>query len=164
MGETVCAPAYCRLCGTAPTAVVPPPIRARGARGNPGPHATPAGEACRKDGLLAHGAWRCQARRPRPLSHRALMLVPPMALRQNLDFCRDCSRATGFIQPVHDEVLPGFVDGLRRRLHATYPTPGAHGSALASAPGRHSFAFCDSADCSAPPHARWRAATCHRET
>src|SRR5262245_16234809 len=77
---------------------------------------------------------------------------------------RDCSRATGFSQPVHDEVLPGFVDGLRRGLHATYPAPDAHGSALASAPGRHSFASCDSADCPAPRHSRWRAAACHPET
>src|SRR5262245_11398217 len=52
---------------------------------------------------------------------------------------RDCSRATGFIQLVHDEVRRGFVDGLRRGLHATYRAPDAHGSALASAPGRHSF-------------------------
>src|SRR5215467_8787439 len=70
----------------------------------------------------------------------------------------DYSRATGFSQPVHDEVLPGFVDGLRRGLHATYPAPSAHKSALASAPGRHSFASCDSADSPAPPHSRWRAA------
>src|SRR5215475_4152616 len=75
-----------------------------------------------------------------------------------------CSKATGFIQPVHDEVMPGFADGLRRGLHATYPAQGACGSARASAPGRHSFASCDSAGCSAPPHSRWRAAACHRET
>ena len=37
-----------------------------------------------------------------------------------------CSKDTGFIQPVHDAVLPGFVDGLRRGLHATCPAPGAH--------------------------------------
>src|SRR5262252_3400236 len=36
-------------------------------------------------------------------------------------FFRDCSRATGFIQPVHDEVMQGFDDGLQRGLHATYP-------------------------------------------
>src|SRR5215467_914175 len=35
----------------------------------------------------------------------------------------DCSRATGFIQLVHDEVRQGFVDGLRLGLHATYPAP-----------------------------------------
>ena len=52
---------------------------------------------------------------------------------------RDCSKATGFIQPVHDEVMLGFVDSLRRGLHATYPAPDAHKSALASAPGRHSL-------------------------
>src|SRR5215510_13447114 len=67
---------------------------------------------------------------------------------------RDCSKATGFSQPGHDVVMPGFVDGLRRGLHATYPAPGAHGSARASAPGRHSFASCDSAGCPAPPHSR----------
>jgi hypothetical protein len=31
----------------------------------------------------------------------------------------DCSRATGFIQSVHDGVMQGFVDGLQRRLHAS---------------------------------------------
>src|SRR5437588_6045289 len=39
---------------------------------------------------------------------------------------RDCSRATGFIQLVHDEVRQGFVDGLRLELHATYPAQDAH--------------------------------------
>jgi hypothetical protein len=38
---------------------------------------------------------------------------------------RDCSRATGFIQLVHDEVLQGFVAGLRLGPHATYPVPDA---------------------------------------
>jgi hypothetical protein len=38
---------------------------------------------------------------------------------------RDCSRATGFIQPVHDAVLQGFVPGLRLGPHATYPAPDA---------------------------------------
>src|SRR5215510_13637972 len=76
----------------------------------------------------------------------------------------DCSRATGFIQPVHDGVMQGFVDGLQRGLHATYPMQDAHGSALASVPDRHSFASCDSAGCPAPPHSRWRAAVCHQET
>jgi len=76
----------------------------------------------------------------------------------------DCSKDTGFIQPVPDGVLQGFVDGLRLGLHATYPAQGAHRSARASAPGRHSFAACDSVGCPAPPHARWRAAACHRET
>src|SRR2546422_10194227 len=33
---------------------------------------------------------------------------------------RDCSRATGFIQHVHDGVMQGFVDGLQLGLHATY--------------------------------------------
>src|SRR5512132_1948590 len=77
---------------------------------------------------------------------------------------RDCSRATGFIQLVHDEVRQGFVDGLRLELHATYPAQDAHGSALASAPGRHSFASCDSAGCPAPRHLMWMAAACHQET
>src|SRR5206468_10776927 len=78
--------------------------------------------------------------------------------------CGDCSRATGFIQLVHDEVRQGFVDGLRLELHATYPAQDAHGSALASAPGRHSFASCDSAGCPAPRHLMWMAAACHQET
>jgi alkylation response protein AidB-like acyl-CoA dehydrogenase len=73
---------------------------------------------------------------------------------QKRKFLRDCSRATGFSQPVHDAVMPGFVAGLRRGLHATYPAPDAHRSALVSAPGRHSFASCDSAGYPAPPHSR----------
>src|SRR5215467_1181084 len=77
---------------------------------------------------------------------------------------RDCSRATGFIQLAHDAVIQGFVAGLRLGLHATYPAPDARGSALASAPGRHSFASCDSAGCPAPPHSRWRAVACRQET
>src|SRR5438552_17828123 len=77
---------------------------------------------------------------------------------------RDCSKDTGFIQPVHDGVRRGFVDGLRLGLHTTYPRPSGHGSALASAPGRHSFASCDSAGCPAPPHSRWRVAACRQET
>jgi hypothetical protein len=32
----------------------------------------------------------------------------------------DCSRATGFIPLGPDEVMQGFVDGLRLELHATY--------------------------------------------
>src|SRR5262245_33561555 len=80
------------------------------------------------------------------------------------DKLRDCSRATGFIQPAHDEVMQGFVAGLRRGLHATYPAPDAHGSALASVPGRHFFASGDSAGCPAPPPSRWKAAACRRET
>ena len=39
---------------------------------------------------------------------------------------RDCSKDTGFIQPVHDGVMRGFVDGLRLGLHATYPAPSVH--------------------------------------
>ena len=34
-------------------------------------------------------------------------------------FRGDCSRATGLIQPAHDEVMQGFVAGLRLGLHAT---------------------------------------------
>src|SRR4029434_8570119 len=75
-----------------------------------------------------------------------------------------CSKDTGFIQPVHDGVRRGFVDGLRLGLHAPYPRPSGHGSALVSAPDRHSFASCDSVGCPAPPHSRWRAAACRQET
>src|SRR5437762_10287089 len=57
---------------------------------------------------------------------------------------RDCSKATGLIQRVHDGVRRGFVAGLRLELHATYPAQDAPESALASAPDRHSFASCDS--------------------
>src|SRR5262245_38901648 len=39
---------------------------------------------------------------------------------------RDCSKATGFIQPVHDEGRRGFVDDLRRGPHATYLAPSGH--------------------------------------
>src|SRR5215475_12967827 len=76
----------------------------------------------------------------------------------------DCSESTGFSQSVQDEVRQGFVDGLRCGLHATYPAQDGHGSARASAPDRHSFASCDSADCPAPLRSRWRAAAYHRET
>src|SRR6516165_7532684 len=76
----------------------------------------------------------------------------------------DCSKDTGFIQHVHDGVRRGFVAGLRRGLHATYPRPSGHGSALASALGRHSFASCDSAGCPAPPHSMSRAAAYRQET
>jgi hypothetical protein len=61
-----------------------------------------------------------------------------------LGFLGDCSKDTGFIQPVHDGVRRGCVDGLRLGLHATYRRPSGHGSARAFAPGRHSFASCDS--------------------
>jgi putative transposase len=37
----------------------------------------------------------------------------------------DCSRATGFIQLGQDEVMQGFVAGLRLELHATYPAQDA---------------------------------------
>src|SRR5215510_11412590 len=45
----------------------------------------------------------------------------PVTRRTELDQIRDCSRATGFIQLVPDEVLQEFVDGLRLELPATYP-------------------------------------------
>ena len=41
-------------------------------------------------------------------------------------FFGDCSKDTGFIQPVPDGVRRGFVDGLRLGLHATYPGPTVH--------------------------------------
>jgi hypothetical protein len=82
----------------------------------------------------------------------------------NTEVSRDCSRAAGFIQPAHDEVMQGFVAGLRRGLPATYPAHDAHGSALASALGRHSCASDDRAGCPAPPHARWRAGACRQDT
>src|SRR5215208_2910850 len=75
----------------------------------------------------------------------------------------DCSRATGFIQLVHGEVLQGFVDGLQLALHATYPVQDAHGSARASARGRHSSASCDSAGCPVPRHWMSTAVTCRQE-
>ena len=39
---------------------------------------------------------------------------------------RDCSKDTGFIQPVHDAVMRGVVDGLHVGLLATYPAPSVH--------------------------------------
>src|SRR6266850_2835548 len=75
----------------------------------------------------------------------------------------DCSRDTGLIQHVHDEVRRGFVDGLQLGSHATYPMQDAHGSALASAPDRHSFASCDSVGSPAPPHSMSTAVTCRQE-
>ena len=41
-------------------------------------------------------------------------------------YYRDCSKDTGFIQPVPDGVKRAFVDGLRLGLRATYPVQGAH--------------------------------------
>src|SRR5215467_10341431 len=75
----------------------------------------------------------------------------------------DCSKDTGLIQPVHDEVMPGFVDGLQLGLHATYPAQDAHGFALACGRDRRCFASCDSADCRVPPHWTSRGAAYHRE-
>ena len=43
----------------------------------------------------------------------------------HLKHFRDCSKDTGFIQPVHDGVRREFVDGLRLELHATYPAQDA---------------------------------------
>src|SRR6266571_8979268 len=76
----------------------------------------------------------------------------------------DCSKDTGFIQPGHDGVRRGFVDGLRLGLLATCPAPSVHGSVLACVPGRPVFASCDSAGCPAPPHSTSMAAACHPET
>src|SRR5436305_1044736 len=75
----------------------------------------------------------------------------------------DCSKDTGFIQPVHDEAMPGFVVGLRRGLRAPCPVPSARGSVLVYVPGRPVFASCDSADCPVPPHATSLAVASHRE-
>src|SRR5262249_8524671 len=77
---------------------------------------------------------------------------------------RDCSKDTGFIQSVHDGVRRGFVDSLRRGLHAPYPAPGAHGSALACVRDRRCFASYGSAGSRVPRHGMWRAAAYHRET
>src|SRR6266478_8209340 len=76
---------------------------------------------------------------------------------------RDCSRATGLIEPVHDEVMQGFVDGLQLGLHAPCPAQDVYGSVRASAPDRHSFASCDSAGCPAPPRSRSKAVPCRQE-
>jgi hypothetical protein len=51
--------------------------------------------------------------------------MPRRGPKCKLGYHRDCSRATGFIQLVHDEVLQGFVAGLRLGPHATYPVPDA---------------------------------------
>src|SRR2546422_4941249 len=59
---------------------------------------------------------------------------------QNPASIRDCSKDTGFIQPVHNGVMRAFVDGLRFGLHATYPALNVRESALACARGRHVFA------------------------
>src|SRR5262252_5765766 len=63
--------------------------------------------------------------------------IAPVLFNINRQKKRDCSKDTGFIQPMHDGVRRGCVDDLRRGLHATYPRPSGHGSALATAPGRH---------------------------
>ena len=54
------------------------------------------------------------------------MPKPNTLANSKLGLFGDCSRATGFIQPVHDEVMQGFVDGLRLALHATYPVQDVH--------------------------------------
>ena len=74
-------------------------------------------------------------------------------------FLRDCSRATGFLQPVHDGVLHGCVDGLPLGRPATSPRPDAHGSALASAPARPFCASCARVGSPAPPPAMAPAVT-----
>src|SRR5215510_14254184 len=94
---------------------------------------------------------------------RDLTAVMELVNQQNAQKIRDCSRATGFIQLVYGEVMQGFVDGLRLALPATYPGPDAHGSARASARGRHSFASCDSAGCPVPRHWMSKAVTCRQE-
>src|SRR6266568_8644333 len=86
------------------------------------------------------------------------------SMSTTVDFMRDCSKDTGFIQPVHDGVRRGFVDGLRLGLLATCPAPSVHGSVLACVPGRRVFASCDSAGCPAPPHSTSMAAAGHQET
>src|SRR5439155_11848314 len=75
---------------------------------------------------------------------------------------RDCSKDTGLIQLGPDGVMRGFVDGLRLGLHATYPAPSEHESALMYARDRPAFASCDSAGSPAPRHARWRVVACRR--
>ena len=74
-------------------------------------------------------------------------------------FLRDCSRATGFLQPVHDGVLHGCVDGLPLGPPATSPRPDAHGSALASTPARPFCASCACVGSPAPPPAMAPAVT-----
>ena len=48
------------------------------------------------------------------------------SMTTTIEFIRDCSEATGFIPLGPDEVMQGFVDGLRLALHATYPVQDAH--------------------------------------
>src|SRR6267378_8107107 len=69
------------------------------------------------------------------------------------------AKARGITQ---DLVTRGFVDDLRLGLHATYPAPSAHESALVYARDRPAFASCDSAGSPAPRHARWRGRACRR--
>ena len=60
------------------------------------------------------------------IDHHTSAVLAYVFGRRKDEIFRVCSKDTGFIQPVHDAVLPGFVDGLRRGLHATCPAPGAH--------------------------------------
>jgi hypothetical protein len=60
-------------------------------------------------------------------------------------------------------VRRGGVGGLQRGLHATYPAPRGHASALVGARGRPALASCDSAGCPVPRHARWKAAAWRRD-
>ena len=58
--------------------------------------------------------------------HTGTVLAYVCGRRQDTVFLGDCSKDTGFIQPVHDGVRRGFVDDLRLGLHATYPVPSVH--------------------------------------
>ena len=102
-------------------------------------------------------------------SHRTLVDIQhPLLLdpagRSRLSEKRDCSKDTGLIQPVHDVVLPGCVDGRRRGLHATEPAQDAHGSARACAPDRPCLASGASADGRVSPPWTSRGAASHRAT
>src|SRR5262249_60339997 len=85
------------------------------------------------------------------------------SMTTTIEFIRYCSKVTGVIQPGPDGVRRGFVAGLQLELHATYPAPRGHESALVCARGRPAFASCDSAGCPVPRHSRRQAAACRRE-
>src|SRR5882724_2023208 len=82
---------------------------------------------CRTKGVTpdAVGAWLIKA--AEHMHEVTVYLERAMHLTQcQIDDFGDCSKDTGFIQPVPDGVRRGFVDGLRLGLHATYPGPTVH--------------------------------------
>jgi hypothetical protein len=76
-----------------------------------------------KDGkiIYSHGYGMADLEREAPNAPSTIFHIASMSKQ-----FRDCSKDTGFIQPVHNGVRRGFGDGLGLGLHATYPVPSGH--------------------------------------